>query len=81
MDAAGLDFFLTHCEQRYFAPCDVLVQPSDGVVQQIFFIRQGAVTGVRGLADLSGGAFQYEAGESIVTYAFRPVGSEQGVQS
>ena len=63
MDAAGLDFFLTHCEQRYFAPGDVLAQPSDGVVQQIFFIRQGAVTGVRGLADLSGGAFQYEAGD------------------
>ena len=63
MDAAGLDFFLTHCEQRYFAPGDVLVQPADGVVQQIFFIRQGAVTGVRGLADLSGGAFQYEVGD------------------
>ena len=63
MDAAGLDFFLTHCEQRYFAPGDVLIQPADGVVQQIFFIRQGAVTGVRGLADLSGGAFQYEVGD------------------
>ena len=63
MDAAGIDFFLTHCEQRYYGPGEVLVQPADGVVREIFFIRQGAVSGVRGLADLSGGAFQYEAGD------------------
>lgn len=62
MDPPSIDFFLTHCEQRYFAPGDVLVQPSDGEVQQLYFIRQGSVTGVRGLADVSG-AFQYEAGD------------------
>ena len=63
MDAAAVDFFLTHCEQRYYAPGEVLVQPADGVVDQIFFIRQGAVSSVKGMADLSAGAFQYEAGD------------------
>lgn len=63
MEPAGLDFFLTYCEQRYYAPGEVLVQPSDGEVRQLFFIRQGSVTGVRGLAEFSGGAFQYEAGD------------------
>ena len=62
MEPSAIDFFLTHCEQRYFAPAEVLVQPSDGEVEQLFFIRQGSVTGVRGLADVSG-AFQYEAGD------------------
>jgi CBS domain-containing protein len=62
MEPSAIDFFLMHCEQRYFAPGEVLVQPSDGEVEQLFFIRQGSVTGVRGLADVSG-AFQYEAGD------------------
>lgn len=63
MEAAAIDFFLTHARQLYFAPGEVLVQPSDGEVRRIFFIREGAVTGVRGLAQLSGGAFQYEPGD------------------
>ncbi|MDP3761724.1 MAG: DUF294 nucleotidyltransferase-like domain-containing protein [Ramlibacter sp.] len=62
MEPAAIDFFLTHCEQRYFAPGEVLVEPPDGEVRHVFFIRQGSVTGVRGLADV-GGAFQYEAGD------------------
>ena len=62
MDDA-VDFFLAHAEQRYFAPGEVLVEPASGAVEEIFLVRQGAVTGVKGLAELSGGAFQYEAGD------------------
>ena len=63
MRAADLDFFLTRSVQQYFAPGEVLVEPADLVVEQLYFIRQGAVSGERGMAALSGGAFQYEAGE------------------
>jgi CBS domain-containing protein len=63
MDAAALDDFLTQTQQRYYAPGDLLVEPASGVVTEIFYIRQGAVTGVRGMAELSGGAFQYETGD------------------
>jgi CBS domain-containing protein len=63
MDADALDAFLTQSQQRYYAPGDILVEPASGVVTEIFYIRQGAVTGVRGMAELSGGAFQYEAGD------------------
>jgi len=63
MDAADLDFFLGHAEQFYFAPGETLIEPASGEVIQLFFIRQGAVSGKRGLADLSGGAFQYETGD------------------
>lgn len=63
MAAADLDFFLTHTEQQYFAPDETLIEPASGEVTHLFFIRQGAVSGTRGLADLSGGAFQYETGD------------------
>jgi len=63
MAAADLDFFLTHVQQQYFAPGEILVEPDSGVVTQLLYIRQGAVSGKRGLADLSGGAFQYETGD------------------
>ncbi len=63
MAAAELDFFLGHAEQLYFAPGETLVEPASGEVTHLFYIRQGAVSGKRGLADLSGGAFQFEAGD------------------
>lgn len=63
MAVADLDFFLSHAEQLYFAPGEVLVEPASGEVTRLFFIRRGAVSGKRGLADLSGGAFQYETGD------------------
>lgn len=63
MAVADLDFFLTHVQQQYFAPGEILVQPDCGVVTHLLYIRQGAVSGKRGLADLSGGAFQYETGD------------------
>lgn len=63
MDDGAIDFFLTHAEQRYFAQGEVLIGPKDGPVTQLFYIRQGAVRGVKGVADLLGGAIGYEAGD------------------
>lgn len=76
MEAPDVDFFLTRAEQRYYAPDEVLVEPASGPVSEIFCIRQGAVTGLRGLAELSGGAFQYEPGDLFplsAAIARRPV--------
>jgi CBS domain-containing protein len=84
MDPGAVDYFLAHSQQRYYAPQEVLIEPENGEVREIFYIRQGAVTGVRGLAELSGGAFQYEAGDLFplsaamarraVTATYRSVG-------
>ena len=63
MLASDVDFFLSHARQNYFAPGEILIEPDNGPVREIFFIRQGAVIGERGLAELSGGAFHYEPGE------------------
>jgi CBS domain-containing protein len=54
-----IDFFLAHALQRYYAPDEVLLEPASGEVAELLYIRQGAVTGVRGPAEASGGAFQY----------------------
>ena len=62
MDLAAVDFFLTRSEQRYYAPGETLVEPGSGPVEEIFLVRQGSVTGEKGLAEVSG-AFEYEAGD------------------
>jgi CBS domain-containing protein len=63
MASAELDYFLAHTQQLYFAPGEIVIEPAMGVVQSLFYIRQGAVTGTRGLAEQMGGAFEYEAGD------------------
>ena len=63
MQAGDVDFFLSHSRENYYAPGETLIEPDSGLVEQLFFIRQGAVIGERGLAELSGGAFHYEPGE------------------
>ncbi len=50
MAKTDLDYFLSHACQRYLAPEDVLIEPASGVVEQLFYIRRGAVTGTRGSA-------------------------------
>jgi CBS domain-containing protein len=76
MAPADVEFFLVHATQRYYAPGEVLVDPAAGVVQEIFVIRSGTVTGVRGLSDAQENAFQYEAGDMFpisAAVADRPV--------
>lgn len=63
MDPAHVRAFVEASRQSYFAPGEALVQPEDGPAQELFFIRRGAVLGKRGLSDVAGGAFQYEAGD------------------
>lgn len=63
MDPAHVSAFVAASHQAYFAPGEVMVAPEDGPARELFFIRRGAVTGKRGLSDVSGGAFQYEAGD------------------
>ncbi|MBL0919481.1 MAG: CBS domain-containing protein [Hydrogenophaga sp.] len=63
MDPAHVAAFVAASRQAYYAPGETVVAPGHGPVRELFFIRRGAVTGKRGLSDVSGGAFQYEAGD------------------
>lgn len=62
MRVTELDYFLAHCVQLYFAPDETVIGPADGPVKTLYFIRKGAVTGTRGLAEQMG-AFEYDAGD------------------
>lgn len=61
MAQEAVDFFIARAQQRYYAPGEALLDPGPGPVEQIFFIRQGAVTAQDEAGP--GGALQYEAGE------------------
>jgi len=63
MNAVDVDFFLSHASQAYFAPEEKLFDASSGIPTHLYYIRQGAVTGVRGMAEHAGGAFEYEVGD------------------
>ena len=66
-----IDRFLAAAEQAYYAPDETVMSPGSGVATHLIYLRQGRVTGRRGLADAAGG-FQYEAGELF------PVGAVMG---
>ncbi len=62
MAPAHVEQFVAGATQQYFAPGEVLLQPADGPVQALVCLRQGSVTGRRGMADMTG-QFEYVAGD------------------
>lgn len=74
MQAADVDALITASQQAYFEPGEVLIDPSRGVVQEVYLIRRGAVSGRSGLAEAQGGV-QYEAGDVF------PVGAALGARA
>lgn len=71
MKPAEVERFIAAAQQVYFAPDETLLSPESGVATQLLYLRQGSVTGRRGLADAAGG-FQYEPGDLF------PVGAVLG---
>ncbi len=55
--------FVAAARELSFAAGEAVVRPEDGPVRELYFIRSGAITGRRGLSDVAGGAFQFDAGE------------------
>lgn len=66
-----IERFLAAAEQVYFAPDETVMSPGSGPATHLLYVRQGSVTGRRGLAEAAGG-FQYEAGDLF------PVGAVMG---
>lgn len=63
MEPAQVDAFVAAAEQQYYAPGEAVLGADDGVVQQLWYIRSGAVSGQKGLAQAAAGGFEYEAGD------------------
>ena len=66
-----VDRFVSASQLAYFAPDETVLSPASGPVRHLYWIRRGAVSGSRGLADAAGG-FEYEAGDLF------PVGAALG---
>ena len=62
MQAAHVEAFVAGATQAYFAPGEVVLEPAHGPVTALMFVRQGSVSGRRGLADAAG-QFEYAAGD------------------
>ncbi|MFY7863551.1 DUF294 nucleotidyltransferase-like domain-containing protein [Roseateles sp.] len=74
MQSAHVLQFVRHASQAYYAPGEAMLSPESGPVQHLFFVRQGAVSGQRGMAETAGG-FHFEPGD------FFPVGAVLGARA
>jgi CBS domain-containing protein len=65
MAPAHVDRFLVDARQAYYAPDETVLSPEAGPVTALILVREGSVSGRRGLADVAGsaGSFEYAAGE------------------
>lgn len=71
MDAVHVDFFLAHAHEQRFAAGQQVIAPADGVVQRLYLVLDGAVSGVLGVTDRHEGGFQYERGDMFPVAALR----------
>ncbi|MGQ0711867.1 MAG: DUF294 nucleotidyltransferase-like domain-containing protein [Rhodoferax sp.] len=62
MQDAHVDQFLREAHQVYYAPGEVVLEPSSGVAEHLVYVRQGSITGARGVAETTGG-IHYEPGD------------------
>lgn len=72
---AHVDRLLAHGSEAYFAPGEIVLDPADGPVTHLFFIREGAVTGTRSVGG-SQEHFEHDAGSLFpvgALLAARPV--------
>lgn len=75
MQPEQVDAWLAASTQQYFAPGEVVLDPGHGPVQSLLCIRQGSISGRRGLAETAG-QFEYVAGDLFpvgAALAGRPV--------
>ena len=71
MEPAHLDFFIAHAHEQRFATGQQVVAPGDGVVQRLYLVLDGAISGVLGVTDRHEGGFQYERGDMFPVAALR----------
>ncbi len=63
MAVADVEAFVLLARQTYYAPGETLLQPADGPVARLLFLRRGSVAGGPQSADAAGSGFHLESGE------------------
>ena len=75
MAPAHVALFVAASEPVHFAPGELVFSPASGPVQALLCIRQGSVTGLKGMAEMAG-RFEYGVGDVFpvgAALAHRPV--------
>jgi CBS domain-containing protein len=62
MDAAQVDRFIAASTQCYFEPGEVVIEPASGLVDALYLVRRGSVSGRRAAGDAAA-AHEHEAGD------------------
>lgn len=70
MQPHHVDRFLAGASEVYFAPGEVILQPESGIVDTLYFLRQGSVTGWSGSQSLYDTNIEYGAGDLFPIAAF-----------
>lgn len=63
METAHVDDFIVHSSQTYHEPGEVVLEPAQGVVTQLLFVRRGSISGRRGGATETQPGHEHEAGD------------------
>lgn len=63
MQAEHVDRFVAAAQEVYFAPEEVILQPDSGVVEHLYFIRDGSVTGLRSAQSVYDANIEYASGD------------------
>jgi CBS domain-containing protein len=63
MAAEDVEAFVTLARETYFAPGETVLQPADGPVSHLLYLRRGNVAGGLQGQDMAGSGFVLEAGE------------------
>lgn len=83
MAPADVQAFLEAARQTYYAPGETILQPADGPVRRLLYVRRGAVNARHGVAELSQGGIHLTQGDIFpadAVVAQRPVSATYEAQ-
>ena len=63
MDKESVELFIKNCDEQYYEPNEIIIEPNAGVPQCLYLIRQGSVSGKRDQQHGESIYFELDAGE------------------
>ena len=63
MDKESVELFIKNCDEQYYEPNEIIIEPNAGVPQCLYLIRQGSVSGKRDQQYGESIYFELDAGE------------------
>lgn len=63
MDKEHVELFIKNCDEQYYEPDEIIIDPSAGIPHCLYFIRQGSVSGKREQNQHESIYFELDAGE------------------